>query len=57
MRAAWVRFAAGGDPWPAFNGAERVMSLVPPQPQVWTGFSDAHHCSFWSGNGRATSKL
>ena len=24
------------------------MSLVPPQPQVWTGFSDAHHCSFWA---------
>ena len=25
------------------------MSLVPPQPQVWPGFSDVHHCSFLGG--------
>ena len=54
MRAAWASFAANGDPstpalaWPSFNQGEQVMSLVPPQPQVWTGFSDAHHCSFWA---------
>jgi para-nitrobenzyl esterase len=54
MRTAWASFAAGGDPstralaWPAFNQGQAVMSLVPPQPQVWTGFSDAHHCSFWA---------
>ena len=54
MRAAWAGFAANGDPstpalaWPSFNQAEQVMSLVPPEPQVWTGFSDAHHCSFWA---------
>jgi para-nitrobenzyl esterase len=54
MRAAWSSFAANGDPsssalaWPAFNQGEQVMSLVPPEPQVWTGFADAHHCSFWA---------
>jgi para-nitrobenzyl esterase len=54
MRTAWASFAADGDPstralaWPAFNRGQQVMSLVPPQPQVWTGFSDAHHCSFWA---------
>ncbi len=54
MRAAWASFAANGDPstpslaWPSFQQHEQVMSLVPPQPQVWTGFSDAHHCSFWA---------
>ncbi|MBV9002249.1 MAG: carboxylesterase family protein [Solirubrobacterales bacterium] len=54
MRAAWASFAANGDPstsalaWPSFNQGEQVMSLVPPDPEVWTGFSDAHHCSFWA---------
>jgi len=54
MRAAWASFAANGDPstptlsWPLFNQGGQVMSLVPPQPQVWTGFPDAHHCSFWA---------
>ncbi|HEY6396018.1 MAG TPA: carboxylesterase family protein, partial [Solirubrobacteraceae bacterium] len=54
MRAAWASFAANGDPstsalaWPSFNRGEQVMSLVPPQPQQWTGFSDAHNCSFWA---------
>ncbi len=54
MRAAWASFAANGDPstpslaWPSFNQGEQVMSLVPPEPQVWPGFSDAHHCSFWA---------
>ena len=54
MRAAWSSFAADGDPstpslaWPSFQPDEQVMSLVPPQPQVWAGFSAAHHCSFWA---------
>jgi para-nitrobenzyl esterase len=53
MRAAWASFAANGDPstpslaWPSVNQAGQVMSLIPPEPQVWAGFSDAHHCSFW----------
>jgi para-nitrobenzyl esterase len=54
MRTAWTSFAADGNPstralvWPPFNQGQAVMSLVPPQPQVWTGFADAHHCSFWA---------
>ncbi|MBV9943235.1 MAG: carboxylesterase family protein [Solirubrobacterales bacterium] len=54
MRAAWTSFAVSRDPstrslaWPAFNQGQQSMSLVPPRPQVWAGFSDAHHCSFWA---------
>jgi para-nitrobenzyl esterase len=50
MRAAWVSFAAGGAPsgFPQFDRGERVMSLVPPRPQVVTGSAAAHHCAFWS---------
>jgi para-nitrobenzyl esterase len=54
MRTAWASFAADGNPstralaWPSFSQGQAVMSLVPPQPQVWRGFSDAHHCSFWA---------
>jgi para-nitrobenzyl esterase len=54
MGAAWANFAASGDPssralpWPSFGDGARVMSLVPPQPQVETDFAAAHHCSFWS---------
>ena len=29
------------------NGT-KVLSLVPPQPQVTTDFAAAHHCSFWA---------
>ena len=55
MRAAWASFAANGDPstpalaWPSFNQGEQVMSLVPPEPEVWRGFADVHHCYFWAG--------
>jgi para-nitrobenzyl esterase len=55
MRAAWANFAASGDPssralpWPSFADGAKVMSLVPPQPQVETHFAAAHHCSFWAG--------
>ena len=54
MRAAWANFAASGNPssralpWPPFADGARVMSLVPPQPQVETDFAAAHHCSFWA---------
>jgi para-nitrobenzyl esterase len=52
MRSAWVNFAASGDPsaavpWPSFDGA-RMMSLVPPQPEVVNDFASRHHCSFWA---------
>ncbi len=54
MRAAWVNFAAGGNPssralpWPSFGDGAQVMSLVEPQPQVETDFATAHHCAFWA---------
>jgi para-nitrobenzyl esterase len=54
MRAAWSGFAATGNPstaslsWPAFNYGERVVSLATPQSESWSGFSDAHHCTFWA---------
>jgi len=56
MQAAWVNFAASGNPataavpWPAFGHGERasVLSLVPPQPQLETDFAARHHCSFWT---------
>ncbi len=50
MRHAWTSFAASGAPagWPAFDGHERILSLVPPQPQVQTDFAARHNCGFWA---------
>jgi para-nitrobenzyl esterase len=54
MRAAWISFAATGNPstsgvpWPQVAGGTRVMTLVPPQPQVESNFAVRHHCSFWA---------
>ena len=55
MRAAWVNFAATGNPataavpWPAFGaGSAHMLSLVPPQPQTETDFASRHHCAFWA---------
>ena len=55
MRAAWANFAATGNPasaalpWPAFTtGSARMLSLVPPQPQLETDFAARHHCAFWA---------
>ena len=53
MRAAWISFAANGDPstprvpWPPVTDGTRVMSLVPPQPELEANFTARHHCSFW----------
>jgi para-nitrobenzyl esterase len=53
MRTAWASFAATGSPstaalgWPSVGDGASVMSLVPPEPQVQTDFSDIHHCAFW----------
>ena len=53
MRAAWISFAANGDPstagvpWPPVADGTRVMSLVPPQPELEANFAARHHCSFW----------
>jgi para-nitrobenzyl esterase len=54
MRTAWANFAATGNPvshpvpWPPFSAGAKVLSLVPPQPQVETDFAAAHHCAFWA---------
>jgi para-nitrobenzyl esterase len=55
MRAAWANFAARGNPttravpWPAIGAnSTRMLSLVPPQPQVETDFAARHHCTFWA---------
>jgi para-nitrobenzyl esterase len=55
MRAAWANFAARGNPatravpWPAISAnSTRMLSLVPPQPQVETDFAARHHCAFWA---------
>jgi len=55
MRAAWANFAATGNPataatsWPAFGaGSARMLSLVPPQPQIQTDSATRHHCAFWA---------
>jgi para-nitrobenzyl esterase len=53
MRAAWVSFAARGNPstaavpWPAIGSGSSTISFVSPQPTVGTGFATLHHCSFW----------
>ncbi len=39
----------GGTRWPQFDSAsQQVLSLVPPRPQVETGFAAEHHCAFWA---------
>ena len=56
MQRYWTNFAARGSPsssgvplWPRFDIAgQRVLSLIPPRPQVETGFAAEHHCAFWA---------
>jgi len=55
MQAAWAHFAATGNPataavpWPAFGaGSAKMLSLIPPQPQLETDFAARHHCAFWA---------
>jgi len=59
MRHYWAHFAkrsrpssAGQPLWPRFTShSQRMLSLIPPQPQVETDFAAAHHCAFWAGGG------
>jgi hypothetical protein len=59
MRHYWANFAARGNPaakdeprWPRFNrDSQRMLSLIPPQPQPQTGFAADHHCRFWAHVG------
>jgi para-nitrobenzyl esterase len=51
MKQDWTTMAKAGVPaagWPRFSSAsQRMLSLVPPRPQVETNFSAQHQCSFW----------
>jgi para-nitrobenzyl esterase len=55
MQRYWTNFARSGLPsapgapaWPRFGGGQRMISLVPPAPQVETGFAAKHQCAFWA---------
>jgi para-nitrobenzyl esterase len=51
MKRDWTTMAKAGVPaagWPRFTSAsQRMLSLVPPRPQVETNFSAQHQCAFW----------
>jgi para-nitrobenzyl esterase len=51
-RRYWTSFAEHGTPrglWPRFEPAtHRLLSLVPPRPQVVTDFAVVHNCDFWT---------
>jgi para-nitrobenzyl esterase len=51
MKQDWTTMAKAGVPaagWPRFSSAsQRMLSLVPPRPQLETNFSAQHQCSFW----------
>jgi para-nitrobenzyl esterase len=52
MKRDWTNLAKTGIPaagWPRFTGtSQRMLSLVPPAPQVETDFAAQHHCAFWA---------
>jgi para-nitrobenzyl esterase len=55
MQRYWTNFARSGSPsgsgepaWPRFGGGQRMISLVPPTPQVETSFAAEHQCAFWA---------
>ncbi|HET6742431.1 MAG TPA: carboxylesterase family protein [Kribbella sp.] len=56
MRAAWVQFAATGNPstrtapWPASGHTGKVLSLDLPASQVATDFAARHHCATFAQN-------
>ncbi|HXL93719.1 MAG TPA: carboxylesterase/lipase family protein [Streptosporangiaceae bacterium] len=55
MKQYWTDLARTGSPaswteprWPRFDSAsQQILSLIPPQPGVETGFATEHHCAFW----------
>ena len=56
MKQDWTNFARQGSPsaptWPGFGSAsQRMLSLVPPRPQLETDFAAEHHCAFWAAAG------
>ena len=52
MKQDWTNLAKTGIPaatWPRFAAtSQRMLSLVPPAPQVETNFAAQHHCAFWA---------
>jgi para-nitrobenzyl esterase len=56
MKQYWTNLAKTGTPssfaepwWPRFDGAsQQMLSLIPPRPQIETGFAAEHHCAFWA---------
>jgi para-nitrobenzyl esterase len=52
MKRDWTNLAKTGIPaagWPKFTAtSQRMLSLVPPAPQVETDFAAQHHCAFWA---------
>ncbi|TDW92337.1 carboxylesterase/lipase family protein [Kribbella sp. VKM Ac-2566] len=56
MRAAWVKFAATGNPstpavrWPSSGHNGTVLSLELPGSQVSTDFAARHHCATFAQN-------
>jgi para-nitrobenzyl esterase len=52
MKQYWTNLAKTGSPaalWPRFDRtSQQLLSLVPPRPQVETGFAAEHHCAFWA---------
>ncbi|MGW2964484.1 carboxylesterase/lipase family protein [Streptomyces sp. NPDC001220] len=54
MRAAWVHFAATGNPstpaahWPSFHDSTDMTSLVAPAPAHESDFAAKHHYAFWA---------
>jgi para-nitrobenzyl esterase len=56
MKQYWTTLAKTGSPdssavpwWPRFDATRpQLLSLVPPRPQVETGFAAEHHCTFWA---------
>jgi para-nitrobenzyl esterase len=52
MIDSWSRFVrdrSPGDDWPAFDAAEKRLSLEPTGSRVETDFDQLHQCPFWAG--------
>src|SRR5580692_3886111 len=52
MNQYWTNQARTGSPaslWRRFDAtSQQMLSLIPPRPQVETGFAAEHHCAFWA---------
>jgi para-nitrobenzyl esterase len=54
MKQDWTNFAKSGHPagpglWPRYSAAnQKVLSLLPPKPELETDYAAEHQCSFWA---------